>query len=321
MQKVTSLLISWLKRWSLPFSMVVGILSFLIFDALPLSIITKNEVVKVVEIIQPTLIFMMLFLSCCKINFNELRLLRWQVIGLLLQAVVFAMVGGCMLLLKDPHWKIIFESAILCVIMPTATAAAVVAGKLGGNISQVLTYTLLSNLLSAIVVPLFVPLLGHHPELDFLTTFTRVLSKVIPLLIVPFIGSVIIQVFFPQILKLLLSIKDLAFFLWCLCLPISIALAMKALFDSSLPLMLIFGIGLASFLVCFFSFGIGRKIGERNGSKIEISQSLGQKNTAFGIWIAYSFLTPVTSIAGGFYAIWHNVYNSYQIAQSMKLKK
>ncbi len=44
-----------------------------------------------------------------------------------------------------------------------------------------------------------------------------------------------------------------------------------------------------------------------------IKSGIGQKNTVFAIWMGYTFLTPETSIVGGFYSIWHNIYNSWQI--------
>ena len=36
------------------------------------------------------------------------------------------------------------------------------------------------------------------------------------------------------------------------------------------------------------------------------------------IWMAYTFLTPITAIAGGFYSVWHNIFNSYQLYRKGK---
>ena len=47
--------------------------------------------------------------------------------------------------------------------------------------------------------------------------------------------------------------------------------------------------------------------------KVTAGQSLGQKNTVFAIWLAYTFMTPETAIVGGLYSIWHNIYNSWQL--------
>jgi BASS family bile acid:Na+ symporter len=45
---------------------------------------------------------------------------------------------------------------------------------------------------------------------------------------------------------------------------------------------------------------------------------LGQKNTGFLIWLGYNYMTPVTSVAGGLYAIWQNLYNSWELYQKEK---
>ena len=48
---------------------------------------------------------------------------------------------------------------------------------------------------------------------------------------------------------------------------------------------------------------------------ITAGQALGQKNTGFLIWLGYNYLTPVTSVAGGLYAIWQNLFNSWELYQ------
>lgn len=42
-------------------------------------------------------------------------------------------------------------------------------------------------------------------------------------------------------------------------------------------------------------------------------QSLGQKNTVLAVWMAQSFLDPISSIAPTAYIVWQNFVNSYQI--------
>ena len=41
--------------------------------------------------------------------------------------------------------------------------------------------------------------------------------------------------------------------------------------------------------------------------EITAGQALGQKNSGFLIWLGYSYMTPVTSVAGGLYSIWQNI--------------
>ena len=51
---------------------------------------------------------------------------------------------------------------------------------------------------------------------------------------------------------------------------------------------------------------------------ITAGQALGQKNTVFAIWMGYTFMTPETSIVGGIYSIWHNLYNARQLKEKQK---
>ena len=59
----------------------------------------------------------------------------------------------------------------------------------------------------------------------------------------------------------------------------------------------------------------GRRAGKLSKT-ITAGQALGQKNTIFTIWMGYTFMMPETSIVGGFYSIWHNIYNSRQLYRS-----
>ncbi|MBR6648618.1 MAG: transporter, partial [Bacteroidaceae bacterium] len=87
----------------------------------------------------------------------------------------------------------------------------------------------------------------------------------------------------------------------------------RAIAHTTLPLFVMIGIALVSFICCLMQFAVGRFIGARYGDKITGGQALGQKNTVFAIWLAYTFLTPVTAIAGGFYSVWHNIVNTLQL--------
>lgn len=52
--------------------------------------------------------------------------------------------------------------------------------------------------------------------------------------------------------------------------------------------------------------------------KITAGQALGQKNTGFLIWLGYSYMTPVTSVAGGLYSVFQNCINSFELYQKEK---
>ena len=73
-----------------------------------------------------------------------------------------------------------------------------------------------------------------------------------------------------------------------------------------------------SMVVCIAQFALGRKVGARFADKVTGGQSLGQKNTVLAIWMGYTFFTPITAVVGGFYSIWHNLLNSYQLYEHKK---
>ena len=65
---------------------------------------------------------------------------------------------------------------------------------------------------------------------------------------------------------------------------------------------------LVSMGCCFLQFFLGRRM-----EGLTAGQALGQKNTGFLIWLGYNYMTPVTSVAGGLYAIWQNLFNSWEL--------
>jgi hypothetical protein len=61
------------------------------------------------------------------------------------------------------------------------------------------------------------------------------------------------------------------------------------------------------------NFGIGRRLGG-NDLSLEMSQTLGQKNTTLTIWIGLTYFNPLIALGPIFYLIYHNLFNSYQLA-------
>ena len=75
---------------------------------------------------------------------------------------------------------------------------------------------------------------------------------------------------------------------------------------------------LLGLFLCLFQFAVGKAIGHRFHRVVEAGQALGQKNTAFAIWMAYTFLNPLSSVGPGCYILWQNIINSYEIWQKRK---
>ena len=316
------LLLTFLKNWTLPLAIVAGIIAYFTYTAIP-ALNTpgiRHAVMSTLNVAQLMLIFAMLFITFCKISIRDLRLTRWHAPLLLLQTLSFIVGAWILTTMGNPQHALILESFMLCLICPTATAAVVVTAKLGGNTGTLATYTILINLAVAIIVPLIVPLI--HPELhtasadaSFFSSFLVIIMKVFPLLMGPLILALITRRVCPRVARAIASVPDLAFYLWAVSLAMAIAVSVKALMSSHIQPPVIAAIAGVSALACVLQFAFGRFMGRRYGEPVSAAQACGQKNIILGIWIGYTFLNPVTALAGGFYSIWHNIYNSWQLRQ------
>ena len=203
---------------------------------------------------------------------------------------------------------------MLCLICPTATAAAVITARLGGNAASLISYTMLINVAVAVVAPLFFTLAHPVEGVSFATSFVGIISKVFPLLLCPLAAAEAVRRLFPKLHAFIVERgRNWPFYLWLVALSLAIAITTRAIVHSAMPFFVMFCIAFVSFLCCIMQFAVGRLVGARYDEKITGGQALGQKNTVFAIWLAYTFLTPVTAIAGGFYSIWHNIVNTLQL--------
>ena len=313
-------LLRFYKNWALPISMVMGVISYLIYAALPLPEGTGALVQRIIDFLQPALIFSMLFVTFCKIRPTELKPCRWHLWLLLIQVGLFALMAGLLMLFPHTASRLLIESAMVCFICPTACAAAVVCAKLGGNAAHLTGYILLINMAAALFIPLIVPLVNPHEGQTFVTTFLLVLRHVFPTLICPLMLAWGIRYTLPRLARRLQNTGDTAFYLWTVALTMAIAVTTRSIVHSNVPVATLLGIALVTLVCCWAQFTVGRRIGRSSGDHIAAGQAIGQKNTVFAIWMAYTFLTPVTAIAGGCYSVWHNVFNSYQLYRKRKEK-
>ena len=314
-------LLRFYKNWALPISMLLGALSYLIYVALPLPAGTGIVARKVISIMQPTLIFAMLFLTFCKLRPTDLKPCRWHAWLLLIQVGMFSLMAALLILFPHLPGRLLVESAMICFICPTACAAAVVCAKLGGSAAHLTSYILLINIAAALAIPLIVPLVNPHEGQTFLAAFLLVLRHVFPTLICPLLLAWLIRYTMPRLARRLQNTGDTAFYLWTIALTMAIAVTTRSIANSNVSITTLIGIALVTLVCCWTQFTIGRRIGRSSGDQIAAGQAIGQKNTVFAIWMAYTFLTPITAIAGGCYSVWHNIFNSYQLYYRRKEKK
>lgn len=305
-----------LRDWSLPIAMIGGVAMYLLYVNIPLFDSTHALAADVISLLQPLLIFSMLFVTFCKIRYTELKPRVWHFILLAFQVGLFALISLSIAFFRDmpSGVRVLLEAAMLCLLCPTATAAAVITAKLGGSAASLISYTMLINVSVALFAPLF--LAFSHPVEggSLLSSFLLILSKVFPLLLLPLLCAELLRKFVPRLHGLLVEKgRNLPFYLWLVALSLAIAMTARAIANSDISLLVMAGIAVVSLICCLVQFAVGRWVGARYGERITGGQALGQKNTVFAIWLAYTFLTPVTAIAGGFYSLWHNIVNTRQM--------
>lgn len=303
--------------------MLIGVAIYFLIHALPITRETENDVYTTVShLVQPCLIFSMLFLSFLKVEPRTLKPHRWHAMLLFVQGTMMVV---CALLAIIPgisiSTRLLIEGAMLCFICPTATASAVIVQKLGGSLSGIVTYIILCNLLVTLLAPpllTFVePELYAHSHLSTINVMCMIMGKVFPLLLCPLFVAFMVRHYAPKLMERLLSIPDMAFYMWLVALALAITVTVRTIVLSGVSINLLAGFAFVTMVCCVFQFAVGRRIGKRYGLKdtdgLTSGQAFGQKNTVFVIWLGLMFLNPITSVVGGFYSVWHNVINSWQL--------
>ncbi len=305
-----------LRDWSLPIAMGSGVLMYLLYTNIPLFDGTHDFVSSVLAVVQPVLIFAMLFVTFCKVRIKELKPSKWHLWLLAFQLLSFIAISLSIAFVPQMPvtMRVLLEAAMMCLMCPTATAAAVITAKLGGNSASLISYTMQINIAVALVAPLLLALSHPVEGMSLTASFLLIMGKVFPLLLLPLLCAEAVRRYLPRLHSLLVvKGRNLPFYLWLVALSLAIAMTTRAIAHSTLSVWVMVGIALVSLVCCIVQFAFGRFVGRRNGEVIAGGQSLGQKNTVFAIWFACTFLTPVTAIAGGFYSLWHNLVNTWQL--------
>lgn len=307
-------LIRFLKDWTLPVAIATGTICYLTFYYTPQLDELGNRLSPVFDIIFPISVFLTLFVTFCKVDFHEMRPHRWHIGVLVAQLLMVAAIVMICLSLEDrPDSKLVWEAMLTCVIGPSAAAAPVVVGKLGGNISTMTTYTLISSFVSALMIPLVFPMLEQMVHVYFLDAFLIILEKVSLVLLLPLVLGWLMQHYVKGVCARIAAMPNLSFYCWAFSLSITTGITVKNIVHSLASPLLLMMIAVLTFVLCFVQFFIGRAIGCRLGEEINSGQALFQKNTALSIWVAYMYLNPVASIGAGCYVLWQNIINSFEL--------
>ena len=312
-------LIKFLKDWTLPVSMGMGTIVYLIFAFVPALESAAEVMEPVFNTILPLFMFLILFVTFCKVDFHKMLPVSWHLwvsifnllfVGIVMAIVLFFHFTGDKLVLM--------EALLMCIIAPTATAAAVVTQKLGGSLEEMSTYTFLSNFLTVLLVPVCFPLIAKSADISFMSAFTKIFYQVVTLLVVPMLLAYLVKHYWQSLHRKVVSVRDLSFYLWGCSLMIVTGTTVKNIVHAQATLLLLGSIAMLGLLLCVIQFAVGRFIGHFFGRAQEAGQGLGQKNTAFAIWMAYTYLTPLASVGPGCYILWQNIINSIEIWQERR---
>jgi len=305
-----------LRSCSLPIAITVGIVVYVLFAYIPILTNVGLIFEPIVQMSMPILMFLVLYVTFCKVDYRKLKFTLWHVNVILAQIAFMVLLLGLIYLLNiKGALFVLIESVFICIICPCATAAAVVTSKLGGNLEEMTTFTFVSNFLSAVFIPFSFPLLEPSTHIAFWTAFFSICYKVSIVLVVPMLLGYITKhsCFLRWLYIWILSQRNLAFYLWCVVLMTVSGITIRSIISAEISKFWLLLIALSSLVVCIFQFGVGRFIGKHFYRRVEAGQAAGQKNTTFAIWIASSYLNPLSSVGPGCYILWQNIINSLQL--------
>lgn len=306
-------MIGFFKRFSLPVSLIVGTVFYLLFSQIEMLVPIGDVAGPLLLDIMPVVLFTILYVTFCKIQIKEMKPRIWHFI---LQGIRIALSGlfvWLITLTSDADTKLVLEGVFICIICPTAAAAPVVTEKLGGSIGSLTIYTIIANVVTSIIIPLFFPMVEKSADIEFFSAVLMVLKNVTLVLVVPLALALTSRKVIPAFTSWLAKQKDLGFYLWCVNLAIVSGVTVRNILQStvsghSLLLLLILPL-----FVTVAQFAIGKAVGRPFGDSISAGQALGQKNTVVGIWLTISFLNPLAAVAPGAYVLWQNMVNAWQL--------
>ena len=295
-----------INRWLLPIAMLVGIV--------------LHPWIGVLSPYIPALLFVMLFITFCRISPRDLHFRKLHVLMLAVQLALSVLVY----LALRPTSPILAQGAMICLLVPSATASPVITGLLGGDLSASTSYLFSSNLVAAVAAPLFFSAIaqfdpGNGTEAGFFESSLVIGAKLFPILLLPLICAWLTRLVLPRMHTWITGKTIFSLYLWSCSLAVVTGTTVNFILNQENPdYRLELSLALAALLICIATFFTGKLLGRLFHEPISCGQSLGQKNTVLAIWMALTFLHPLASVAPASYVLWQNLFNSWQIWRKHK---
>ena len=258
---------------------------------MPLAMVTGGLFYKYTSMLSfttPFLIGVMLFITYCTLSLHEIRISRMHIWLLTIQVL-----GSIVIFLLLAPFNII--------------------------IARLTAYSLLSNMTVAILAPILFSFIGNIDASSFISSVTLIFKNIGMLLFLPFVLALLLEKFLPRIHYQIQQANSISFYLWSIALIITTGKTILFITKQNSPNYIVeVSIAILALVVCISQFIAGRKIGSRFHNTIAGGQGLGQKNTILAIWMAQTYLNPISSIGPGSYVLWQNIVNSYQVWRKRK---
>lgn len=309
-----SRVIRFVKDWTLPISIGLGSAIYLVFSRICSLDGLTSSLEPFWEMCLPFCTFWVLYVTFCKVDFHKMHPARWYFLVLLAQFLIVAIIVSFTYFLElSGNTRLLMESLLACVISPVATAAPVVTQKLGGNLEEMTACAFLSNILSAVLIPVSFTLISDNQEITFLQGVGKISADVALVLLLPLACAYLTKHYLPGLHRRVVGVRDLAYYLWCVNLVLVSGITVRNIVNAPTSGSFLLLIAAAVMAACALLFWLGRTLGKPFNASVNGGQALMQKNTAFAIWVANTYLNPLSSVGPGCYILWQNIVNSVEI--------
>jgi BASS family bile acid:Na+ symporter len=201
-------------------------------------------------------------------------------------------------------------AAFFAGVTPTASAAPVIMSFLHGQVAYVVASFVLTNVVIAALLPFVLPFVLGRPTPE---AFAQVSGSVGLVVFVPMAAAWLVRLVYPRAVEWPPRLRNASFGCWVLMMFLVTANASDFIrHQVGAPSGAVLCIAAVTAVISALNFALGWLIGGKEFHR-EASQSLGQKNTVFTIYLALTYASPLVALGPTFYVIWHNIWNSWQL--------
>ena len=204
------------------------------------------------------------------------------------------------------------EAAFLIAAAPAAVASPIVIGFIRKRTDFVAMAVIVTNILMVFTLPVAIPFVTTQLEAGGEDTRYQIIFSVMFTIALPFLLALLLRYIGGRVYRYAVWTKRFSLYIWLCAIILACAKARSFVSAHDVPPDMLYSIAAVSAGLCAVNFGLGYLLGGRKFPR-ESSQSLGQKNTLFAVWVGLTFFNPVSVIAPVAYIIFQNIYNALQI--------